>query len=112
MNTHEALSMGYMSRGREPKVFDWVKAARIIRESGKSRARAGLQGDWDYTGGVIYQDGEPVKETCTYLSSTWAIPELLIGGKLIECWLWEKDSHGWDAYTEWPDEALEALKGS
>lgn len=65
-----------------PRVFDWDKAATIIKEHLEQHpdllAEAGLQGDWKYTGGVIFRDGEPVKDDYTYLYSTWATPTLIL----------------------------------
>ena len=64
------------------KSFDWNKAAEIIKkhivEHPDLVAEAGLQGDWDYTGGIIFEEGTPTNEHYTYLSSNWAIPTLII----------------------------------
>lgn len=111
MDTFSAFAMGAANRGKPPMVFDWVKAATLIKERAPSRARAGLSGDWDWTGGVIFADGAPVprEETYTFLSSTWATPELDLDGEVIDCFIMAKDSPGWGSDTYWPDEALAIL---
>jgi hypothetical protein len=100
-------------RGAKQKVFDWIKAAQLIRERQSETASAGLSQDWEYTGGSIFANGQPVprEETYTYLSSNWAIPELNLDGEVISCWKFEDDTPGWNAGTYWPPEALEELKG-
>lgn len=70
------------SKGNTQKAFDWDKAAQIIREKLKThpdlKAEAGLQEDWDYTGGIIFEDGKPTNRNYTYLSSNWAKPTLIL----------------------------------
>lgn len=94
-------------------VFDWFKAAEIIKERQPSLARAGLRDDWEWTGGDIYRDGSPVPEdeTYTYLASIWAVPELCLDGEIFPCWIWEADSPGWYHGTYWPEGALKILNG-
>ncbi len=58
MDTLSAFAMGQANLGRPHKVFDWKKAAEIIRDEKPNRASAGLAGDWEYTGGDIYRDGK------------------------------------------------------
>lgn len=111
MNTMQAIEMGEMYRGREQMVFDWDQAAEIIRETGTDHAAAGLRGDWEYTGGTIYEDGKPTKEDRTYLASTWAVPELEIDGKFIPCYRMASEVPGWGAGTKWPRSALAILEG-
>ena len=69
------------------RAFDWDLAAKTIKEHISEHpelvAEAGLQGDWNYTGGVIFKDGKPISEDYTYLSSNWAIPTLIIS--------WDRD---------------------
>lgn len=118
MDTSTAFALGTARRHCPPRVFDCVKAAQLIRDShlaGNLKvASAGLRGDWEYTGGDIFEDGSPIPEesTYTFLESTWAIPELSLDGEIFECWVWEKDSPGWDAGTYWPPEALEVLQSA
>lgn len=87
------------------------KAAERIRETRPSEAGAGLQGDWEWTGGAIWGGEAPVPrdDTYTYLASTWAVPELRLDGILEPCWRWEGESPGWDAETYWPPEAIAKL---
>lgn len=96
--------------GNKPKVFDWDKAARLIKERNAQEASAGLSGDWECTGGTIFANGKPVKKEYTFLGSIWATPEIEIDGELIECWVWEDDSPGWNSGTKWPQSALDILK--
>lgn len=118
MDTATAFALGAAHRNSPSRVFDWIKAATLIRESLEKypnvEASAGLAGDWEYTGGEIFRNGKPVpeKDTYTYLCSTWATPELCIDGQYLDCWVWEKDSPGWDAETYWPQEALEIIHES
>lgn len=98
------------------KKFDWNKAAEIIKkhlvEHPDLVAEAGLQGDWNYTGGVIFENGKPTNEHYTYLSSNWAMPTLIIewdGEKQVEvdCYT-EEDKY--DAHSKWDDESLTILE--
>jgi len=84
MDTMSAFIRGKANRGKELKVFDWVKAARIIKERAAKNASAGLAGDWEWTGGEIFSNGAPVPQddTYVYLASTWATTELVVDGKL------------------------------
>lgn len=111
MRTIDAFAMGDANRGREEMVFDWIKAAEIIKERKSQMAAAGLRSDWECTGGRILFEGRPVPEqdTYTYLASTWAVPELIVDGELIECYLMESETPGWNSGTYWPNEALEIL---
>ena len=58
MDSMKAFAMGDANRGKELMVFDWNKAAKIIKEQNAASASAGLCGDWAWTGGAIYEDGE------------------------------------------------------
>lgn len=114
MDTMSAFAMGQANRGKPVMVFDWHKAARLIVERKPTRARAGLSGDWEWTGGDIYAEGRPVPvgDTYTYLASTWATPELEIDGDTVDCFVMKDDSPGWDSGTYWPESALAILTGS
>jgi hypothetical protein len=107
MDTLSAMARGLATKGREMKVFDWEKAARIIKERGAVEAAAGLQSDWEWTGGTILRDGRivPREDTYTYLASTWATPELEIDGQVMDCYRMESETPGWDESTYWPAEA-------
>lgn len=113
MDTILAFFMGSANRGRELMVFDWVKAAEIIKEKGADTASAGLCGDWEYTGGTIFEGGGPINQddTYVYLASTWATPELEVNGELFDCFIMQSESpnSSWDSDTFWPEEALQIL---
>ena len=98
-----------------PKVFDWDKAARIIKENGYKHVLAGLEEDWWSTAGRIVVDGEPFTEDYTYLLSFWATPVMVIPtdddedddeDNIIPCWCYKTECE-WDAHTQWPDSALQ-----
>jgi len=112
MDHLSAMARGIANRGREQKVFDWDKAAKIIVECGVKGAVAGLSGDFEYTGDQILIDGIPQKEHLyCYFASTWATPQLLIDGKYIDCYKMESDTD-WDHETVWPESALAILKAN
>lgn len=111
MNSVLAFLRGEASRGKRRMVFDWNKAARLIREQKAKTASAGLHSDWEFTGGAILQHGEPVTKAYTYLASTWAAPELVMDdGDAVECWCYEGDGNTWDEATKWPETALAILR--
>lgn len=109
MDTMSAFAMGEANRGKELKVFDWNKAAEIIKEKGCKNAAAGLSGDWEWTGGSILQGGKIPEDSYTYLASTWATPELEIDGEIIDCYKMQSETDGWDSDTFWPDSAKKIL---
>jgi hypothetical protein len=108
MDSFTAFMLGEANRRKPLIVFDWDKAARLIAERRPERAAAGLRSDWEYTGGVIAVNGDPVTTEYTYLESTWAVPELDMDGDVIECWRYSTGS-GWDSSTKWPDSARAIL---
>lgn len=102
--------------GNPQKVFDWNKAASIIKDKYKKHkdliAEAGLQGDWDYTGGIIFKEGKPINDNYTYLSSNWATPKLILSWnnqeqEEIECFLIGEDKYSSD--SKWDEESLKTL---
>ncbi len=109
MDTMRAFAMGEANRGNEMMVFDWEKAARLIAERKPGIAGAGLEFDWDYTGGEIYRDGRPIKDEYTYLASTWATPQLDLDGDLIPCFRMASEVPDWNSDTKWPETALAIL---
>lgn len=109
MDTLKAFAKAEVNQGRELMVFDWNKAARLIKEQKPKIASAGLSGDWDWTGGTIYEDGKMVNDSYTYLASTWATPELEMDDVAIDCYLMRSDTDGWDSGTKWPESAKEIL---
>ena len=111
METLKAIAMAEANSNRQQMVFDWVKAAALIKERNPSTASAGLRGDWEWTGGDIYRDGSPVPEDETYvcLSSNWATPEIDLDGDVLECFILQDQVPDWDANTYWPPEARAVL---
>lgn len=109
MDSFKAFAMGEANRGKELMVFDWDKAARIIKERGATTASAGLRFDWDWTGGLILCDGKPYNDGSTYLASTWAVPELDIDGDVMPCYRMQSEVPNWGADTKWPESALAIL---
>jgi hypothetical protein len=117
MDTLTAYSMSQMAakKGAKQMIFDWHKAARLIKEHQPQEASAGLNSDWEYTGGLIWsgKDG-PVKkgDTYTYLSSNWATPELDLDGTIHDCYIdSDNNPEGWGSDTLWPQSALDILNG-
>jgi hypothetical protein len=104
------MSKGQANKNKKHRVFDWASAARRIKGANPDVAMAGLGGDWDFTCGTIYEDGEPVLDGGAYLSSNWAHPELNMDGAIADCWIWADETE-WDEATCWPQEALDILKG-
>jgi hypothetical protein len=106
-----------MNRDSPMMVFDWIKAAEIIRDrlllGTLKEAAAGLQSDWEWTGGLIFSKGSivPREETYTYLSSNWAKPELSVDGETFECFCLSKEKPEWGSGTYWPPEAIDVLEG-
>ena len=112
MDSLQAFAMGEANKGKPLMIFDWVKAAQRIKDTKPKVAGAGLQSDWEYTGGEIYTGGLPVPsaETYTYLASTWAIPELELDGAKEDCYVMQGETE-WDSGTYWPRQALAILEG-
>lgn len=110
MNTRDAYMMGVANQGKPLMVFDWDKAALAIKRMKPTLARAGLRGDWEWTGGIIYKDDKPTTSYYTYLASTWAVPELEIDGEVMPCYRMEDEAPKWNAKTKWPKSAREILE--
>ena len=96
-------------------VFDWDKAATIIRERGLKNVDAGLAEDWFWTGDSILKDGKPNFDSRAYLASFWATPVMryyLGDGEAveIECWI-DSSKTEWNEKTIFPDSALKILDG-
>lgn len=109
LDTDTIVKIATLKREEESKtkVFDWHKAARIIKKHNIKYAYAGLAEDWSCTSDLILENNHPVLNADTFLASVWATPVLLIDGtdEAIECWCWE-DHCDWDAETQWPKSAL------
>jgi hypothetical protein len=110
MDTMSAYALGELHRDDPIRVFDWHKAAQLIKDKKPEVAAAGLRDDWEWTGGDIFENGEPATERTTYLASCWAIPEIELDGIREECWIFQKDSPEWCSDTFWPESALAILK--
>lgn len=110
MDTMSAFAMGEVSRHKEPKVFDWKKAANLIKELNGQDASAGLIEDWEWTGGEIFRDGKivPEEDTYVYLLSTWATPVVIIDDVEYDCYVM-KSKTKYDAETYWPEDAVKIL---
>jgi hypothetical protein len=103
-------------KGNFQKAFDWDKAAQIIKEKFKEHsdliAEAGLQGDWECTGGIIFENGKPTNEYYTFLSSNWATPTLIFSYdgmdiEEIECFVEENER--FKAKSKWDKDSLTIL---
>lgn len=109
METLKAYANAQAAKGQEQKVFDWNKAAQPIKDRQPGYVEAGLNGDWEYTGGCIYKNGAIVEDESTYLSSNWATPMIELDGDLIECYVMQSQALSWNAATKWPSEAIALL---
>lgn len=109
MDTLTAFAMGQAFRHKPLMVFDWDKAARRIKQVKPDIAMAGLRGDWEYTGDIIYIDGKIKKQANAYLASTWAVPELNMDGDVEPCYIMQKETD-WNAETVWPASARRILE--
>ena len=110
MDTMDACRKGEMNRDKESMVFDWDKAAREIKKRKAKDAYAGLKDDWEWTGGQILKDGKPYYDDYTFLSSTWAIPELKIDNETIYCYKMQSELPKQNQDTKWTKKSLEILK--
>ena len=116
MDTAQAILMGALNRHRERKVFDWCKAAKIIKSNNPDEVWAGLKGDFENTSGLIYSEGKIIDsyQIGMYLASTWATPviQLLINDEEYEfpCYIMESETT-WNEHTVWPDEAKDIIGG-
>lgn len=117
MDTMQAImnNLAAQASGAQPRVFDWLKAAEIIRERKPLKAWAGLIEDWWWTADDIYSEGQPRPDATAYLASNWATPTLSLRfadevREDIPCWRYLKDAPGWNAGTKWPPEALAVLR--
>ena len=108
MDSVFAMAMGMASKGNPLKVFDWKKCAEIIRDEKPQEVEAGLSEDWEYTGGVIFKDGEIVEDEYTYLASSWATPMILVDGCYRDCYVMQSETE-WHCGTKWPNEAKSIL---
>lgn len=108
MNTMMAFAMGEAHRNDELKVFDWNKAAMLIKQRQPQKAEAGLEDDLEWTCGTIWENNKPVIDNYAYLASTWATPLLILDEEEIPCYVMEHETC-WDAQTKWPESALQIV---
>ena len=94
-------------RTKEPRVFDWAKAAELIKIHNITDAKAGLKEDWTYTSGDILINGKRPNKNDVYLflGSEWATPILMDMGthKEYECWRYEETGKFEDW---WPEDGV------
>ena len=111
---NEVLQKEAKAKGQPSKVFDWNKAAQIIKERNPEKALAGLAEDWFWTGGTIWENGHFSTEWKPYLKSYWATPVIVLeigdAREEIECWIPETETE-WDEHTHWPESARKILEG-
>lgn len=108
MDTLQAIIINASTPNGKGKVFDWEKAAQIIKERKPETASAGLAEDWEWTGGLIYKNGKPIKNEYTFLASRWATPVLILDDEEIDCYR-PDGYHNWNENTKWPESALKIL---
>ena len=106
----EIMKRSLEAIGNPLRVFDWDKAAQLIKDFGTKEASAGLLDDWNWTADAIFTDGVPNMQCKCFLASTWALPMLEIDCERIECWRMESETPGWHAHTVWPESALRILE--
>lgn len=101
-------------------VFDWDKAARIIRDRKPLSADAGLERDWLNVAVEIYRSGKIIEYDektmfMGYRASMWDVPllRLYFSDKHTEnyvCYVTESQTE-WDADTWWPQSARDIMEG-
>lgn len=97
----------------EVKVFDWVKAAQLIKDRNPEKVEAGLYEYWILSG-YIYDHGKIQDGGIACFASNWGTPVLHFGNEeedFIECWKYQHEVPEWNDKTIWPEEALAILKG-
>lgn len=113
MDSMSAFIMGEANRGKEMRVFDWNKAAELIRDRKPSVVVAGLASDMEWTAGRIFENGKIVDDDYAYLASTWAIPVIVLDGDEVDCFVMEstipKEWTGDPAKLCWPESARNIL---
>lgn len=102
--------------GKPLMAFDWDKAAKIIKKELKLHpnliAEAGLQGDWFYTAGIIFENGKPTNNYYTYLCSNWAKPTLILewdGEEQKEVICEIESNERFNKDTKWDEKSLNIL---
>lgn len=110
--------LGPKNSGTGNRTFDWDLAAEIIKKAFAEDAgisvEAGLQTDWSFTAGTIFENGKPTNESYTYLGSSWACPSLIISfsdGKEqeIQCFKSDGADNRFNEKSKWDETSLETL---
>jgi len=102
----------------EIMVFDWHKAASIIKNRTPQQASVGLYSDLGYTqggrgrsnstsvfaeftGGHLYFNGAPVKmeDAHSFLVRSRSVPEIEVDGAVEECVIERSKTPGWGQTT-------------
>jgi hypothetical protein len=91
-------------------VFDWVKAAEIIKTFNPYLVEACLENDFFWTGGTIFRSGKIIDNQYTYLASYKAKPQIIVNGEILDCYVMASERPDWDADTKWPEEARKILE--
>lgn len=81
------------------KYMDWNRVEQICKEHPDSVIYAGLQEDWGYTSGKIFDNGVFYNGGDLFDQSKWATPILDVDGEEIECWT--KEPHDKTGIPEW-----------
>lgn len=104
---------GFRHEKNERRVFDWNKAARVLRDRDETTCKACIIEDYNETVGFILVDGRPaIDHPLPYLSSCWGTPCLVFeNGDSMPCWIPQSESPDWTGYTYWPESARNILKG-
>src|SRR4028119_263156 len=112
MDTMTDYYIGQASKGNTGKVFDWNKAANLIKEHNIQNAEAGLAEDFANTCGDILLDGEPVSDDYAFLASTWATPILRDrdNATSYDCYVYETPEDNPFGFTEDSKWAGDSLK--
>ena len=92
-------------------VFDWEKAAEVLRERQPVAASVSFIGKHERTEPVlIYRDGEPTPDPRTFCPyDAFDKPTLLIDGDEIECFRLENTITTWAIDEYWPESARRIL---
>lgn len=112
-------------KNKSLKVFDWIKAAKIIKENNIQNASIGLSITMEDTISIL-QNGKPIKTTGVMFSSSDYNPILINNdsGEMMDCFfninerymkpnnLETPRSTEETMLLEWPKVALDIIKGS
>ena len=105
------------------KIFDWIKAAKIIKENNIQNASIGVDVTID-DAVLILQHGKPIKITCNMFLSTDSNPVLINNdsGEIMDCFLsineqdmeyntiYSSNSTEGPKLSGWPKIALDIIK--